>query len=48
MQSFRQGVLGRKSQQKLPAEIDARLSELETDDLRGGGDQDQNQREDRG
>jgi monovalent cation:H+ antiporter, CPA1 family len=48
MQSFRQGVLGRKSQQTLLAEIDARLSELETDDLRGGGDQDQNQREDRG
>jgi hypothetical protein len=32
MQSFRQGVLGRKSQQKLLADIDARLSELETDD----------------
>jgi monovalent cation:H+ antiporter, CPA1 family len=32
MQSFRQGVLGRRSQQKLLADIDARLSELETDD----------------
>ena len=65
MQSFRQGVLGRKSQQKLLADIDARLSELLTDDvtvipsrarlgsqlgvekLRGGGHQDQNEREDR-
>jgi CPA1 family monovalent cation:H+ antiporter len=32
MQSFRQGVLGRNSQQRLLEDIDARLSELETDD----------------